>query len=370
MKVFSAFGVPVSAALAACILLASCVGDTLPTLKTTPNNEKIEVTVALDRSQQKVRTFGPAISQGLEVEISNGYLVFLDENDLVTQSHAISRTGNRLAIEGGVANNDHTISLSGVPALSTAIWVVTNFNDDTRPMVGETLRALNIRCENALTMELVSDARHMPASGFAELQDAGDGKKTASVDLIGYAARLQIAKFSTVGVSCTIDGIFLNRLNTTASAWLDNGSEAAHYASGTEQYPEAMRGLTHDTPAVSVENNSVTNFAGNVYGYGLIAPVYDDKPLPQIIVKLSGVKIQSEDGRTTTLPDPQFVTVSGFKDKSGKKLGNFAVEMIYTVDKIEITPQRLAPRPNMKPVDVSATMLPVTWSETKVDAEY
>ena len=125
------------------------------------------------------------------------------------------------------------------------------------------------------------------------------------------------------------------------------------------------------TPGTVMHNGSPVNA---VWGYQVFAQnnaTADPTRLPSIVIRLRNVYVYGDGGtHSMRLPNPQFVTVRGFRVASGLDAGTLLNGIraghVYSVSDVRFYAHHLDPDPNRIPIEVYVTVTLAHWNEEPV----
>jgi hypothetical protein len=204
---------------------------------------------------------------------------------------------------------------------------------------------------------------------------------TCAVDLKPVVARIELARIETqTGSHITgfkVKGIFVDNYysqgtvdgTTLSSSYLkNNGTTASNFTDAGGSYNPAATysGVVYDwySAALSASGTPLAvtpAMGGNVWAYNLFATAVGSA-VPRIIIRLTDITTDD----SSVYADPQFITITGFKD-GGSALSGIQAGKVYSIAAgISFDETDLAPEPNLTTIDVLVTVTLAGWTVVNV----
>ena len=345
------------AAVALVIGLSSCTKEKV--MDTAADTFKVTISL----KSAATRADGATALPGTTVDISNGYICFVNAGNAITDVYTITSAGtsgkNILHTELGTT----AVTLNDVPGSSARVYLIANKGSlAAAPVVGS---SMTVYLTNNMKVEDQGDYTKVTSVGEANLMPtANPDVKSAAIVLSTKVSRIQIKDIRFDGdITGTVAGIFINgyfptmQLDKTPGT-LQKSSIAADYVANSTIFPATLNGFVYDMVNKPIGTMVTPTAPNGTWGYNLFA-----SPTPQIIIKLTGVTINGQS------VGEQFVTINGLKNSTtNTEITNIEGGMIYTIGAgaLIIKPEHSSTDPGVTPMKVEVTVTPVTWQETTV----
>lgn len=375
------------AALAMTTMFAACSKD-----EGANNNQNgDERTVQIQINRTETRSVGAQVPNNDPVKFTSGYLLFANGADAVTMVVTIntgSATYNSTAKTVGVEALEATGGewITAVPGQSAKVYFIGN--SPVTPAVGNDVKTLSATVSSQWKSDGSVD--NVTLYGGAALTKMTTGTGTGSGGAItdeDYEATFSVspivARFEIGAISgdtditdFQVDGIFFDNyydamyINgtaiTTAGNLKLNGSTVAKYATdGTGgSYTTAMAGSVYDYAAAGLTAPT----AGNAWAYNLLAPTSASPAMPALVIRLSGVEVNS-----VAWPGDYFLTVQNFyEDPAGTpvKITQLEQRQVYVISDLEFTADDLTTEPYLKTKNVRVKINMLTWESNEVGYDF
>ncbi len=339
-------------ALASMMTMTSCFKDN----DATPSVENFSVNISF-KNAAATRAEGPAAVDGTKIKIEDGYLCFVSSNGLITDVYTISDNPTE---DKNISKDALSATIQNVPASSVKVYMIANKGTlSAVPAVGGNMPAY---LNNTMAVTDQGEYTTVTCLDEADLNDAGENRKSATIVLETKVSRIQIKGLSFEGFTGgKVAGIFINGFYTAmeldgSATDLKTSADKAQYVAGSTVFATPLQSYVYDTFDREIAADVTP---ADVWGYNLFA-----SPTPQIIIKLTDVVAAGQ-----TYSATQFITVNGFRDKTTlDPIANLAGGMIYTIEagSLVIKPEHLNPDPSVIPFAVDVTVTQAEWDETEV----
>lgn len=316
----------------------------------------------------------PGTNSPVEFGVGNLYFVngFGDIVKHYTLSNGITNNNN---IELSSITGAKGATISNLPASVTGVYIVGNYIAGGMPSSG------NISLVQSIVLNVSSQRNFALVNlyGSSQLTPAAGGDKyECTVTLKPTVARIELEDINAGDriKSFKVSGVFVDSYYSQAAMngdlnianWVPSSSVASDFIKGSTKYngfEYAVYDFYDTALSSNISKKVVPSSDGKVWGYNLFTSDVSS-PVPHIVIRLTNV--ETVDGKT--YPDPQFITIKGFKN-NGTSLTGIQAGNIYRIGagKLVFTEDDLTPIPNKKTIDVAVTVKLANWSIIDVEPE-
>ena len=315
------------------------------------SGEAQSVYIKLD--QPTGRAAGPS-ADGEIVEVSSGYLYFLNANNGITKSIDISEDISDLTKNGK--------TYTEIPGNSSFVVMVGNTDGKIDKNLMSKATNLNDIEAFILSVETQNEIKGVTVYSNKGVIVKGAESNTAELKLTPVPSRIELQTIKAGGNldSFKVKGIYMNYTYKTAPIQ-GNGVDNQLIEMATE-FPEYVNipGVLKDTHVDGLSLGS-----DQVWGYNLLA---NDK-IPHIVIHITDVEVK--DGYEADFSGNQYVTITGYKE-GATVLERLAQGTIYKVSNdidggdLIIDEGDLTPTPEMKSISVTVTASVMKWKAVTV----
>jgi hypothetical protein len=376
-----------AAALAVTTLLASCTKDEEGA--TGQVFEDRVVKISISRDQVDSRGVGGQVTNGTELTVSSGYLLFTNSAKTVTmvvdveagegQYDSAEQTIGITTITTGTAGE-----ITNVPGQSSDVYFIGNAPSGmTTPAEGGKISDYIASVQSQYSSADGGVANVTVYGGGALVQDVGTPTKfNAEFDVKAIVGRFEIKKITGTASDASaftykVDGIYIDKyyssMQVDGGAKLadlkDNGSTITNYGSGAGSYEAALAGSVFDYDAAGLATQAATSPAEGAWTYNLLAPTAytdgttDDIAMPAIIVSVSDVVVGGN-----AMPGRFFLTIMHFTLNS-EPIEKLDGGKIYVISDLTFDQTDLTSEPFISEKSVTVDMNMVPWESAPIDWE-
>lgn len=333
------------------------------------SEELIDLTLKI--SQDNSYAIEPS-AQGSTVTVKNAFVVFTDNIDNITNRFKIITSGTPVDGEILVSDWNAGINFPKVKSTANRVYVLGNVPSEiTIPSAGKLNPVISSFETNLITSSNQSNIQNAYLAG-SQFFTPNPTVNFVTINIKPLVSRIEIKGIKAAGniTGFKVKGIYIDR--TLKFVNLAGSSNGSYFTANSTDFQPTVPVVYNEFPflmdydaaglATSVSNVAKPT-ASNVWAYNIL-PNYGQSP--RIIIRLEEVTYVGG-----SFNSPMFLTINGLKTESGMPVTvNFG--KIYNLDETNLifTEENLSSLPNLLPISVSPTILPLPWTTENVKPDY